>query len=86
MAVLFLPFFLSERVKRLLFSLKKSATATTAGADADKINIQFHRTRTFHNDIFASAAWQGWQNPISCDDGPALCFLIIWGEKEFLLM
>ena len=36
--------------------------------------LQFHRTRTFHNDIFASAAWQGWQNPISCDDEPALWF------------
>ncbi len=46
------------------------------------MNIQFHRTRTFHNDIFASAVWQGWQNPISCDDEPALCFLDCLGRNK----
>ncbi len=51
MAVLFL----SGRVERLLFSLEKSITTTTADVDADKMNLQFHRTRTFRNDIFASA-------------------------------
>jgi hypothetical protein len=47
--------FLSGRVKRLFFTLKKSAAVTTADEDADKMNLYFYRTCTFRNDSFAFA-------------------------------